>query len=143
MKPTLRDIEWVVCSKFGIKPEILRLPVRRGRPTGTNRPRQIAYFLAREFTGFSYPRLGMFFNRDHTTVLTGVRRIQGLIQTNPKVAAYVDECRAALPVQGNGDLTLAEIRELGASGESQRQDVSTRPHDPKALAKALLKKSGY
>ena len=49
----------------------------------------------------------------------------------------------AMKAKHHGDLTLAEIRELGASVESQRQDVSTRPHDPKALAKALLKKSGY
>lgn len=118
MKPTLRDVEWVICAKFKIKPEVLKMPVRRGRPLGTRatyRPRQIAYFLARESTGYSYPRIGLYFSRDHTTILEGVRRIRGLIQTNPKVAAYVAECMAALPCMASRE---AAIRADAAKGFS-------------------------
>ena len=34
----------------------------------------------------------------------------------------------AMQAKHHGDITLKEIRELGASVESQRQDVSKRPH---------------
>lgn len=109
MKPTLRDVEWVICAKFKVPREVLRLRCGRGQcgPRAHFRPRQIAYYLGREITGLSYPQIGRYFNRDHTTVIAGVRRIRSLIQTNPKVAAYVDECRAALPCMASRE---ADIR---------------------------------
>lgn len=38
----------------------------------------------------------------------------------------------AMQVKRHGDMSLKEIRELGASVESQRQDVSTRPQERKS-----------
>lgn len=53
-------------------------------------PRQIAYFLAKELTPFSLVAIGRFFGgRDHTSVLSGVRKITRLCATNPEVAAEV------------------------------------------------------
>lgn len=46
----------------------------------------------------------------------------------------------AMKVKYQGDMTLAEIRELGASVESQRQDVSTRPQEQKSAADARYKR---
>jgi len=92
MRITIRDIEWVVCAKFKLSSSEIRGPRRFRRITG---PRHIVMFLARELAGASYPKLGLYFHCDHTTAMQGVRRVQSLIQTNPKVAAYVDECRAA------------------------------------------------
>jgi chromosomal replication initiation ATPase DnaA len=37
-------------------------------------PRHEAYALIRERLGYSYPRIGQIFNRDHTTVLYGERQ---------------------------------------------------------------------
>ena len=91
LTPSLKDIEAAVCSRFGLTPEILRSP-RRNRAVA--RPRQIVMFLAREMTELSLPRIGAHFNRDHTTVLHGQRRIRALMADKPKLAAYVSECRA-------------------------------------------------
>jgi hypothetical protein len=41
----------------------------------------------------------------------------------------------AMKITKHGDLTLEEIRELGASVESQRQDVSKRPTEPNPKSK--------
>lgn len=108
MKPTLRDVEWVICTKFKVPHEVLRKPAGRGQG-GLRihfRPRQIAYYLGREITGLSYPQIGRYFNRHHTTVMAGVRRIRGLILTNSKVAAYVAECRAALPCMASREAAI-------------------------------------
>lgn len=37
-------------------------------------PRQEAYAAVRDERGLSYPQIGAIFGRDHTSVLTGVRR---------------------------------------------------------------------
>lgn len=89
--PTLRDIEAAVCARFGLTPQILRGPKKQ---RGIARPRQIAMYLAREMTALSYPRIAAWFNRDHTTVLFGERRVRQLMAEKPKLAAYVRECRA-------------------------------------------------
>jgi chromosomal replication initiator protein len=89
--PSLRDIEAAVCARFGLTPEILRGPKKQ---RGIARPRQIVMFLAREMTQLSYPHIGAHFNRDHTTVLHGERRIRALMAEKPKLADYVRECRA-------------------------------------------------
>ncbi|HKU65248.1 MAG TPA: helix-turn-helix domain-containing protein [Rhizomicrobium sp.] len=102
--PTLRDIEAAVCARFGLTPQLLRGPKKQ---RGIARPRQIAMYLAREMTSLSYPRIAAWFNRDHTTVLFGERRVRQLMAEKPKLAAYVRECRALVVPR---DKTLA--REL-------------------------------
>jgi hypothetical protein len=46
----------------------------------------------------------------------------------------------AMQIEHHGDLTLEEIRELGASVESQRQDVSKRPKARKSRIETLYDK---
>jgi chromosomal replication initiator protein len=114
MKPTIQDIEWAVCAKS-------KLPRDRIRGTGRSRRvarlRQIVFYLCRELTNASYPKIAQHFYKDNTTVLSGVRRIQSLIQTNPKVAAYVDECRAALPSMALREASIRENVERLKRGE--------------------------
>jgi chromosomal replication initiator protein len=91
LAPSLRDIEAAACARFGLTLEQLRGP---RKCLYVVRPRQIVMYLAREMTPLSYPRIGAHFHRDHTTVLSGERRIRELIEIKPKVAAYVREVRA-------------------------------------------------
>jgi|GEM_PF-6142208 len=91
LAPSLRDIEAAVCARFGLSVEQIRGP---DKVRGIARPRQIVMFLAREMTALSYPRIGAHFHRDHTTVLSGERRIRELMLQKPKLAEYVKECRA-------------------------------------------------
>jgi hypothetical protein len=47
----------------------------------------------------------------------------------------------AMKIKHHGDLTLEEIRELGASVESQRQDVSKRPQEKRSRLSVLYDKA--
>lgn len=59
------------------------------------RPRHIAMYLSQDMTTMSYPDIGRRFNdRDHTTILSAVRKIRRLIQSDPQLAADVEAIRA-------------------------------------------------
>ena len=56
------------------------------------RPRQIAMYLARKYCKISYPELGLRFGgKDHTTVLSACRRVELLMQKDPKLRAVVQD----------------------------------------------------
>jgi chromosomal replication initiator protein len=114
LAPSLRDIEAAVCARFGLTLDMLHGP---SRCRGIVRPRQIVMFLAREMTPLSYPRLGAHFHRDHTTVLSGERRIRELIEIKPKLAAYVREVRA-----------MVRPREKEQAREWAQQPLVTKPY---------------
>ena len=47
-------------------------------------------YLAREHTGLSYPELGRVFRRDHSTVLSAVRKVERLLESDPTVRGDLD-----------------------------------------------------
>jgi hypothetical protein len=62
------------------------------------RARQIAMYLSKMMTGQSLPELGRRFGgRDHTTVLHGVRKIEGLIVKDQELAAMVERIKSIVP----------------------------------------------
>lgn len=87
---TIKDVERAVCLRFRITREQLlaRCPAR-----AICRPRQIAMYLAREMTGASYPRLGRYFERDHSTVLNACRMVAKRTPTDSRLAVEVEICR--------------------------------------------------
>ncbi|MEM7438719.1 MAG: chromosomal replication initiator protein DnaA [Pseudomonadota bacterium] len=61
------------------------------------RPRQIAMYLAKTLTSKSLPEIGRRFgNRDHTTVIHAVRKIEELMQTDNQIAEDVELLRRML-----------------------------------------------
>ena len=66
-------ITTVVCEHFGVERSDL-LSRRRSRHIAT--PRQVAIYLCRMHLGFSYPRLGELFGRDHSTAIHAVETTQ-------------------------------------------------------------------
>jgi chromosomal replication initiation ATPase DnaA len=65
-----------VAAHFGIALIDMRSS-RRARAVA--RPRQVAMYLARHLTEHSLPELGRYFgNRDHTTVMLAIRRVEQL-----------------------------------------------------------------
>jgi chromosomal replication initiator protein len=59
--------------------------------------RHIAMYLARELTPKSYPEIGrMFGDRDHTTVMHAVKRVERLCATDAKAANDVAALRERL-----------------------------------------------
>jgi len=83
----LREIKEAVCENFSLRPEVL-LSERRQKELV--HARQIVMYLAKNNTSRSLPEIGRWLgNRDHTTVLHGVRSIENKRQTDPDIAARV------------------------------------------------------
>ena len=52
--------------------------------------RQVAMYICRQRLKCSFPELGRAFgNRDHTTVMNAVRRVESLKQKDPQVSAHL------------------------------------------------------
>lgn len=82
-----------VCRHGGIARAELLSPARQAPVV---RARQIAALLLRERTGQSYPRIARWLQRDHTTVLHGVRQARRLKDTDPAFRALYDACNRTL-----------------------------------------------
>ncbi len=54
-------------------------------------PRHIAMYIAREVLDESYPRIGEEFNRDHTTVMTAVKKIRQNLSGDTELASIIRE----------------------------------------------------
>ncbi|KPL52602.1 chromosomal replication initiator protein DnaA [Prosthecomicrobium hirschii] len=82
----IEDIQRIVCKQYNVSKADL-LSSRRTRTVV--RPRQIAMYLSKTLTPRSLPEIGRRFgNRDHTTVLHAVRKIEDMIKTD---RAFQDE----------------------------------------------------
>jgi chromosomal replication initiator protein len=93
-KVTIDEIQRKVAEHFSIK--VTEMSSSR-RARNVARPRQVAMYLAKKLTTRSFPEIGRKFgNRDHTTVLHGVRRIEELIQSDDSLAEDVRLLEAAL-----------------------------------------------
>jgi len=61
------------------------------------RARHVVMYLARTMTTRSMPDIGARMGRrDHTTIMHGVRKIEGLIEVDAKVAADIETLRARI-----------------------------------------------
>lgn len=93
-KLSVRDIQVAVCKEFKIS--LLDLLSSR-RTRDIVRPRQVGYYLAKKITGRSLPDLAARFGgRDHTTALSGIRKVEQLIEADPKFAAQVESLKQRL-----------------------------------------------
>jgi chromosomal replication initiator protein len=90
----IEDILKVVSRHYGVTRSDL-LSQRRHRSVVW--PRQIGMFLAKQLTARSLPEIGRRFgNRDHTTVLHAIRKIEGVIEGNPRVRDEIEELKKHL-----------------------------------------------
>ncbi len=77
------EIQKKVAHHFSIKVSDM-FSARRARQIA--RPRQIAMFLAKNLTAMSYPEIGKRFgNRDHTTIMHAVRKIEALMSQDAEL----------------------------------------------------------
>jgi len=84
----IEDIQQVVCKHYSVtKADLLS----SCRAHSIVKPRQIAMYLAKVMTPRSLPEIGRRFgNRDHTTVLHAVRKIDKMTRTDKPLAAEID-----------------------------------------------------
>lgn len=83
-EPRLTDIKRAACRYFDIT---LAELLSHRRTTRVVYPRQISFYVAKTMTGKSLPEIGRRFgDKDHTTVLHGIRKIESLVRKDWRVA---------------------------------------------------------
>ena len=84
--PTVEQIQDVVCSHFHISSADL---LGKARHRSISQARHIAMFLCRQRLKCSFPEIGRAFaNRDHTTVMSAVKKVQNK-QHDPEIQAHL------------------------------------------------------
>lgn len=87
-RPSVDEVKRAVCDHFNVSVEDLLSPCRTAKIC---RPRQVGYYLAKKLTLKSLPEIGRRFgDRDHTSILSGIRKIDRLIPRDGSLAADVE-----------------------------------------------------
>ena len=90
----IESIQNIVAAHFNLNIQEMLSP-RRSRSLA--RPRQIAMYLAKQHTTNSLPDIGRkFSNRDHTTVIHAVKKIEELIKKDSEIKQSIVEIRKRL-----------------------------------------------
>ena len=90
--PTSDVIIEEVCNFYNIEDSA---PRGQGRTKDPALARQVAMYLIREMTNLSLKEIGREFeNRDHTTVLHSIERIEKLKKSNPEITEVIKDVRA-------------------------------------------------
>jgi chromosomal replication initiator protein len=85
---SVEDIQRAVCGHFRLSSSEL---LSKDRHKSVAFARQVAMYLCRQRLKCSFPELGRHFgNRDHTTVMSAVRRIEEQAQKDPEVKAHLE-----------------------------------------------------
>lgn len=93
-RPSLEQIRRAVGQYYGFSQTIL---IAQRRTAPVVHARQVAMYLAKTLSLRSLPEIGRRFgNRDHTTVLHAVRKIEALIKTEGSVGAEIEAITAEL-----------------------------------------------
>lgn len=93
---SVESIQKVVAQYFQVR--VLDLKSAR-RIKSFVKPRQVAMYLCRKHAGASYPDLGARFgDKDHTTVMSACKKIEGLLRNDPSLRTQVLEIERQLDV---------------------------------------------
>jgi chromosomal replication initiator protein len=85
---SVEDIQRAVCHHFQLSNAHL---ISKDRHKSVAFARQVAMYLCRQRLKCSFPELGRAFgNRDHTTVMSAVRRVEELRARDPQVNAHLE-----------------------------------------------------
>ena len=91
---TIQDIQFHVSKYFNINFSDL---CSKSRSRFISRPRQIAMYLSKELTEFSYPDIGKLFGgKDHTTVIHAVNKIKNLYLIDKKIKKDIENLTLTL-----------------------------------------------
>jgi chromosomal replication initiator protein len=85
---SVEDIQRVVCHHFKLRSTDL---LSKDRHKSIAFARHVAMYLCKQRLKCSFPELGRAFgNRDHTTVISAVRKVEALRTTDPEVRAHLE-----------------------------------------------------
>lgn len=103
---TLGDIEAVVAAYFGITPA----DIHSSRRTRTvSLARMIAMFLARRHTRMSYPEIGRFMGKNHSSAVLAVQKLEGLLAAGEEVSWMTPAGPKSMPAKGLLELLAGQI----------------------------------
>jgi chromosomal replication initiator protein len=89
------QIQREVARYFKIAVEDLRID---RRTKALAHARQVAMYLSRKLTKSSFPEIAQRFNKDHSTVISAVRKVEKLRETEAPVRKELDELEQKLGV---------------------------------------------
>lgn len=93
-------VQEAVSAEYGFDREVL---IGAGRSASVVQARQVAVFLTRELSTLSLPEIGRGFgDRDHSTILHSIRRVEKLVGDDPVIAGRVESLRQDLHSQVGG-----------------------------------------
>ena len=91
--PSVPAIQDAVCAVIGLSRSEL---LSHSRTTTVTRARHLAMYLTRELTALSLADIARRFDRDHSTVLHAVRRIEGELRPDSSLHHELDQARTML-----------------------------------------------
>ena len=102
---TIGGIVSAVAAHYDLPASELLGPRRHARVTEA---RHVAMALVRKRTAVSLPELGRYFDRDHTTCLSGVRKVLRLADTVPRMTSTLAAIELALdgPSRVRGEMAV-------------------------------------
>ena len=90
---TIENIQRVVAGHYGVT----RLDILSSRrPERIVAPRRIAMYLAHKITNHASGAIGRQFDRDHTTILAAVKKVERMMRASGELRAQVAELEAVL-----------------------------------------------
>jgi chromosomal replication initiator protein len=89
----------ITAEYFGLEPDDL-VSKSRSRPLTT--ARHVSMYLLRELTGLSLIKIGELFERDHTTALHGIKKIEGLMPQRGSVYRQVQDLTKRIRERARG-----------------------------------------
>ncbi|OFZ20220.1 MAG: hypothetical protein A2X94_09450 [Bdellovibrionales bacterium GWB1_55_8] len=91
---TIESILAAVAKHFHLKVQDLKSPTRT---RAIARPRQIAMYLIRKYTGAGFKEIGQYFGgKDHTTILHGVNKIEQEMESDGEIRDAVEKIQNLL-----------------------------------------------
>ncbi|BAE49256.1 helix-turn-helix domain-containing protein [Paramagnetospirillum magneticum] len=133
-------VQHQVAKAFGIDP---RMMTSSQRAKKLARPRQVAmWIVARIMPSLSMPQIGRAFgNRDHTTVIHGVRKIEEMRGNDPAFAELVDGLRLSIvqqvTAQIGADQLAAERMAVCVADAFEVAALTLARTDPEAAMRAF------
>lgn len=103
---TMGDIESVVATFFGVTPADLHSS-RRTRTVST--ARMISMYLARRHTRMSFPEIGRFMGKNHSSAVLAVQRLENLLARGEEAVWTTPAGRKAMPVEELLELLNGQI----------------------------------
>jgi Bacterial dnaA protein helix-turn-helix len=92
------------------------------------KPRQIAAYLARELTPFSFPEIGRRMGgRDHTTVLYSWRKVAQRIKEDPEFASLIDMITQRIKGIDRGSITAIQPTEANHDADHHCETSQADP----------------